>query len=67
MGHLGVLALLVVDKACYMFVTVREDVFGEHYVLQFCGRAYSDVSQGKPKVVVESHETNLYVVSKLGS
>ena len=29
LGHQGFLALLVVDLACYKFVTVREDAFGE--------------------------------------
>ena len=29
LGHQGFLALLVVDLACYMFVTVKEDAFGE--------------------------------------
>ena len=32
------------------FVTIREDAFGEDYVLKFCGRTYSEVWQGKPRV-----------------
>ena len=46
----GILALSVLDQACYIFVTVREDAFGENYVLKFCGRTYSEVWQGKPRV-----------------
>ena len=37
LGHLGFLALLVVDKACYMLVTVKKDVFGGDSVLEFLG------------------------------
>ena len=37
------MALLLVEKACYMFGTVGEDVFGEDYVLEFCGGTYSEV------------------------
>ena len=50
-----------------MFVTVREDAFGEDYVLKFCGGTYSEVWQGKPRVVVASDQTILYVVPRLGS
>ena len=43
LGHLGFLALLVVDKACYMLVTVKKDVFGGDSVLEFCGGTYPEV------------------------
>ena len=39
----GILALLLLDQACYIFVTVREDAFGEDYLLKFCGITYSEV------------------------
>ena len=35
-----------------MFVTVRENAFGEEKVLEFCGGTYSEVCQGKLRVVV---------------
>ena len=37
-----------------MFVTVRENAFGEEKVLEFCGGTYSEVRQGKLRVVVAS-------------
>ena len=37
------LDLLVVDEACYMFLIVMEDEFGEDYLLKLCGEAYSEV------------------------
>ena len=43
LGHLGFLALLVVDKASYMLVTVKKDVFGGDSVLEFCGGTYPEV------------------------
>ena len=35
-----------------MFVTVRENAFGEDKVLEFCGGTYSEVCQGKLRVAV---------------
>ena len=43
-----------------MFVTVREDAFGEDYVLKFLVGTYSEVWQGKPRVAVA-------VVRRVGS
>ena len=39
----GILAFLVLDQVCCIFVTVSEDAFGEDYELKFCGRTYSEV------------------------
>ena len=39
-----------------MFVTVRENVFGEDEVLEFCGETYSEVCKGKLRVVVTSEK-----------
>ena len=55
-GHQGFLALLVVDLASYIFVTVRENAFGEDKVLEFCGGTYSEVCQGKLRVAVASEK-----------
>ena len=33
-------------------MTVRENAFGEEKVLEFCGGTYSEVCQGKLRVVV---------------
>ena len=35
---------------------VREAIFGEDYVLEFCGATYSEVRWGKPKVAVVSDQ-----------
>ena len=43
LGHQWFLAFLVEDQVCYIFVIVREAVFGEDYVLEFCGGTYSEV------------------------
>ena len=56
MGHQGFLALLVVDYACFMFVTVGEDAFGEDNVLKLCAGTYPEVWQGKPWVAVRSSQ-----------
>ena len=50
-----------------MFVIVREDAFGEDYVLKFCGGTSFEVCQGKPRVAVASDQANLYTVSRVGS
>ena len=42
-------------------------MFGEDYILEFCGGTYSEIWRGKPRVVVVSDQTNLYVIPKLGS
>ena len=39
-----------------MFVTVRENAFGEEKVLEFCGGRYSEVCQGKLRVAVASEK-----------
>ena len=39
-----------------MFVTVRENAFGEDKVLEFCGGTYSEVCQGKLRVAVSSEK-----------
>ena len=39
-----------------MFVIVRENAFGEDKVLEFCGRMYSEVWQGKLRVGVASYK-----------
>ena len=50
-----------------MFVTVKEDLFGENYVFEFCGEMYSLMSQGKPRVALASDQTSLYAVPRLDS
>ena len=37
-------------------MTVRENAFGEDKVLEFCGGMYSEVCQGKLRVVVASEK-----------
>ena len=44
----------MVDYASYIFVTGRENVFGEDKVLELCGGTYSEVCQGKLRAVVAS-------------
>ena len=39
-----------------MFVTVRENAFGEHKVLEFCRGTYSEVCQGKLRVAAASEK-----------
>ena len=39
-----------------MFVTVRENAFGQDKVLEFCGETYSEVLQGKLRVAVASEK-----------
>ena len=48
-----------------MFVIVGEDAFGEYYVLKFCEGTYSEVWQGKPRVVVASDQVNLYMITRV--
>ena len=43
-----------------MFVTVRENAFGENKVLEFCWGTYSEVLQGKLRVAVAS-EKQIYM------
>ena len=62
LGHQGFLALM----ACYMFVTVREDVVGEDCVFKFCEGMYSEVWQGQPRMVVARYQANLYMISGVG-
>ena len=50
-----------------MFVTVREDAFGEDYALKFCGRTYSEERQGKQRIVLMSDQINLCIEPRLGS
>ena len=50
-----------------MFVTVKEDAFGQHYVLKFCGGTYSEVRQRKSTVAVASDQINLFLVPRLSS
>ena len=42
LGHRGFLAYLVVYLICFIFVTAREAVFGEDYVIEFCGGTCSE-------------------------
>ena len=49
-----------------MFLTARGDAFGEDYVLTLCGRTYSEVLQGKPRVAVAPDQANLYMVPRVG-
>ena len=43
LGHQELLALSVIYQACYMFVTEKQNAFGEDKVLEFCGGTYSEV------------------------
>ena len=45
-------------------MTVREDAFGEDYVLKLCGGTHSEVRQGKPRVAVASDQANLYIITR---
>ena len=47
-----------------MFVTVKEDAFGE---LEIYWGTYSELSEGKPQVAMTSDQTSLHVVPRLGS
>ena len=47
-----------------MFVTVKDDAFGE---LEICGETYSEMWQAKPKVTMASDQITLYVVPRRGS
>ena len=47
-----------------MFVTVKEDAFGE---LEIYGGTYSEVWQAKPRVTMASDQISLYVVPRRGS
>ena len=47
-----------------MFVTVKEDAFGE---LEICGGTYSEVWQAKRKVMMASDQISLHVVPRRGS
>ena len=51
LGNQWFLAFLVVDQFCYIFVIVREAVFGGDHVLEFYG--------GKPRMAVASDLINL--------
>ena len=64
LGHQGFLTLLMAEYAFFMFVTVGEDAFGEEYVLKFCERTYSEVWQGKPRVVAKSDQVSLYMITR---
>ena len=58
-GTSGILAFLVVDHACFIFVTVREAAIGEDYVLELFEGTYSDVWQGKLRVAMAWDQINL--------
>ena len=46
-------------------MTEVEDAFGEDYVLKFCGGTYSEVWQGKPRVIVTRDQVNIYMVTRV--
>ena len=37
----------MIDQVCYIFVTVREAVFGKDYMPEFCGGTYSVIEKIK--------------------
>ena len=55
----------MVEQACYMFLIVGEDTFGEDYVLKFCDETYSVVWQGKSKVAVALDQINSYMITRV--
>ena len=66
LGNQGISVFLVADWACYIFVTVNENAFGENKVIELWGNILRSVSR-KTESGGGLRETSFYVVPKFCS